>query len=200
MLGASGETDDAKEEAVKVNEKRAKAVGAKARKREPIECLSEAQLVDRLARLDGLVVRDLDLAHALAQLVERALSVHRALAVRAAQPRQRALGFDRAVPVRRLLAHLEQQLARVGRALRVVVHLGVVRVHALDLRGDLGGALGGLAPELAPGTLLADNLSALLRYDAFCAGYIGLGESAWLVGTAAVFLALNTWTIRNIRD
>ena len=60
--------------------------------------------------------------------------------------------------------------------------------------------LDGLAPELAPGTLLADNLSALLRYDAFCAGYIGLGESAWLVGTAAVFLALNTWTIRNIRD
>ena len=60
--------------------------------------------------------------------------------------------------------------------------------------------LDGLAPELALGTLLADNLSALLRYDAFCAGYIGLGESAWLVGTAAVFLALNTWTIRNIRD
>jgi len=64
----------------------------------------------------------------------------------------------------------------------------------------LTATLDGLAPELAPGSLLAAHLSALLRYDAFCAGFIGLGESAWLLGTAAVFLALNTWTVRNIRD
>jgi len=64
----------------------------------------------------------------------------------------------------------------------------------------LTATLDGLAPGLAPGSLLAEHLSALVRYDAFCAGFIGLGQSAWLLGTTAVFLALNTWAVRHVRD
>jgi len=60
--------------------------------------------------------------------------------------------------------------------------------------------LDGLAPDLALGSLLAQHLSALGRYDAFLSGYIGLGQSAWFLGTTLVFLAANTWAVRHIRD
>ena len=63
----------------------------------------------------------------------------------------------------------------------------------------LTAVLDGLNPELALGSLLASHLSALVRYDTFCAGFIGLGQSAWFLGTAVVFLALNTWAVRNVR-
>ena len=63
----------------------------------------------------------------------------------------------------------------------------------------LTAVLDGLNPELALGSLLSSHLSALVRYDTFCAGFIGLGQSAWFLGTAIVFLALNAWAVRHVR-
>jgi ABC-2 type transport system permease protein len=60
--------------------------------------------------------------------------------------------------------------------------------------------LDGLAPELAPGSALSEHLSALVRFDAFRDGFIGLGHCAWFIGTSLVFLAANAWAVRNIRD
>ena len=60
--------------------------------------------------------------------------------------------------------------------------------------------LDGLAPDLAPGSMLAKHLSALGRYDAFRAGFIGLGQSAWFMCATIVFLSANTWAVRHLRD
>ncbi len=60
--------------------------------------------------------------------------------------------------------------------------------------------LDGLAPDLALGSMLAKHLSALGRYDAFRAGFIGLGQSAWFMCATIVFLAANTWAVRHLRD
>jgi len=60
--------------------------------------------------------------------------------------------------------------------------------------------LDGLSPDLAPGSMLAEHLSALGRYDAFRAGFIGLGQSAWFLGTTLVFLTANTWAVQRLRD
>ena len=60
--------------------------------------------------------------------------------------------------------------------------------------------LDGLNPELAFGSILSDHLSALVRFDAFRDGFIGLGHCAWFIGTSLVFLAANAWAVRNVRD
>jgi len=60
--------------------------------------------------------------------------------------------------------------------------------------------LDGLAPELALGSGLADHFSALGRFEAFRAGFIGLGQCAWFLGTSLVFLAANAGAVNNLRD
>ena len=60
--------------------------------------------------------------------------------------------------------------------------------------------LDGLAPDLSLGSMLAEHISALGRYDAFCAGFIGVGQGAWFLGTTLVFLTANTWAVRHLRD
>ena len=70
---------------------------------------------------------------------------------------------------------------------------------ALDLAPPRPQSLA-LAPDLALGSMLAKHLSALGRYDAFRAGFIGLGQSAWFMCATIVFLAANTWAVRHLRD
>ncbi len=65
---------------------------------------------------------------------------------------------------------------------------------------ELVAILDGLSPDLALGSMLAEHLSALVRYDTLRSGFIGLGECAWFLGTTSVFLAANTWAVRHLRD
>jgi len=64
----------------------------------------------------------------------------------------------------------------------VLVSTGEERVVAV---------LDGLAPRLAPGTLIADHLSALPHYETFVRGVIGLSSLAYFAGLSALLLLWN---------
>lgn len=59
--------------------------------------------------------------------------------------------------------------------------------------------LDGLAPGIAPGSFLADTLSATPHYDNFVRGTVGLTAVVYFAGFAAAFLFLNTLAVEKNR-
>lgn len=59
--------------------------------------------------------------------------------------------------------------------------------------------LDGLAPRFLPGRFLADHVSVLPHYESFVRGLVGLSSLVYFIGTAGVFLFLNTLVVRESR-
>jgi ABC-2 type transport system permease protein len=59
--------------------------------------------------------------------------------------------------------------------------------------------LDGLAPTLAPGTFLYENVSVMPHYDGFVRGVIDLPSLVYFGGTSALFLAMTALVLRRNR-
>jgi len=60
--------------------------------------------------------------------------------------------------------------------------------------------LDGMAPELGAGSLLAESVAALPRYEGFVRGLVELSSVVWFAGLAGVFLWLNAVVVTRVRS